>query len=160
MAAYRRVYDSRHPCRLTAKKRDQLRNPTLGNRVWATFFSQSYSRDGNSDATVQRQISIDSCGRRVPAINRYLPPAPAAGSVMLRSEVRGLTQTCWNAHSCDIRREAGRLLEPASVLVLVNQPGAHRQDHVQHSRPRHESFQPHGHCSASRLQLLRRKYYF
>ena len=25
-------------CRLTAKKRDQLRNPTLGNRVWATFF--------------------------------------------------------------------------------------------------------------------------
>jgi len=25
-------------CRLTAKNRDQLRNPTLGNRVWATFF--------------------------------------------------------------------------------------------------------------------------
>ena len=24
-------------CRLTAKKRDQLRNPTLCNRVWATF---------------------------------------------------------------------------------------------------------------------------
>jgi len=32
MAAYRRVYDSRH-CRL----RGQLRNLTLGNRVWATF---------------------------------------------------------------------------------------------------------------------------
>jgi len=28
MAAYRRVYDARHL---------QLRNPTLGNRVWATF---------------------------------------------------------------------------------------------------------------------------
>jgi len=25
-------------CRLTAKNRDQLRNPTLGNRVWASFF--------------------------------------------------------------------------------------------------------------------------
>jgi len=25
-------------CRLTAKNRDQLRNPTLGNQVWATFF--------------------------------------------------------------------------------------------------------------------------
>ena len=25
-------------CRLTAKYRDQLRNPTLGNRVWATVF--------------------------------------------------------------------------------------------------------------------------
>jgi len=24
-------------CRLTAKKRDQLRNPTLGNQVWATL---------------------------------------------------------------------------------------------------------------------------
>ena len=27
-------YDSRH---LTAKNRDQLKNPTLGYRVWATF---------------------------------------------------------------------------------------------------------------------------
>jgi len=25
--------------RLTAKNRDQLRNPELGNRVWATFFN-------------------------------------------------------------------------------------------------------------------------
>ena len=24
-------------CKLSAKNRDQLRNPTLGNRVWATF---------------------------------------------------------------------------------------------------------------------------
>jgi len=24
-------------CRLTVQNRDQLRNPTLGNRVWATF---------------------------------------------------------------------------------------------------------------------------
>ena len=24
-------------CRLTAKNQDQLRNPTLGNRVWAAF---------------------------------------------------------------------------------------------------------------------------
>ena len=35
-------------CMLTAKNRDQLRNPTLGNRVWATFTfficrSESYS---------------------------------------------------------------------------------------------------------------------
>jgi len=35
MAAYRRVYDSRHL--LTAKNLDQLRNPTLGSRVWAAF---------------------------------------------------------------------------------------------------------------------------
>jgi len=30
-------------CRLTAKNRDQLRNPTLGNRVWATFTFLLYS---------------------------------------------------------------------------------------------------------------------
>jgi len=35
MAAYRQVYDSRH--RLTTKNRDQLRNPTFGNQVLATF---------------------------------------------------------------------------------------------------------------------------
>jgi len=34
MAAYRRVYDSHH---LQADCQDQPRNPTFGNRVWATF---------------------------------------------------------------------------------------------------------------------------
>ena len=38
---YRRVYDSRPP-RLTAKNRDQLRNPTVGSRVWDTFTFTSY----------------------------------------------------------------------------------------------------------------------
>jgi len=30
-------------CRLTAKNRDQLRNPTLGNRVWATGYLPFYT---------------------------------------------------------------------------------------------------------------------
>ena len=35
-------------CRLTAKNRDQLRNPTLGNRVWATFlYNQACRKDGD-----------------------------------------------------------------------------------------------------------------
>ena len=29
-------------CRLTVKNRDQLRNPTLGNRVWAIFYLMFY----------------------------------------------------------------------------------------------------------------------
>ena len=36
MAAYRRVYDSHH-LQADCQERDQLRNPTRGNRVWATF---------------------------------------------------------------------------------------------------------------------------
>jgi len=37
MAAYRRGFMTHIICRLTAKNRDQLRNPTLCNRVRATF---------------------------------------------------------------------------------------------------------------------------
>ena len=36
MAAYRRVCDSRH-LQADCQEPDQLQNPTLGNRVWATF---------------------------------------------------------------------------------------------------------------------------
>jgi len=38
MAAYRPVYDSRH-LQADWQERDQLRNLTLGNRVWATFLT-------------------------------------------------------------------------------------------------------------------------
>ena len=39
-------------CRLTAKNRDQLRNPTLGNRIWATFtFLRPRGTRDVSDAT-------------------------------------------------------------------------------------------------------------
>jgi len=37
MAAYRRVYDSRHLQADCKKNQDQLRNATLGNQVRATF---------------------------------------------------------------------------------------------------------------------------
>jgi len=38
MAAYTAGFMTHVTCRLTAaKNRDQLRNPTLGNQVWATF---------------------------------------------------------------------------------------------------------------------------
>ena len=38
MAAYRRVYDSRH-LQANCLEPGSARNPTLGNRVWAIFFS-------------------------------------------------------------------------------------------------------------------------
>ena len=41
-------------CRLTAKNRDQLRNPTLSNRVWATFtFLCMYKRPSFAAVTVK-----------------------------------------------------------------------------------------------------------
>ena len=46
-------------CRLTAKNRDQLRNPTLGNRVWATFtFTSRYK--GVACNIVQENSSVFS----------------------------------------------------------------------------------------------------
>jgi len=45
-------------CRLTAKNRDQLRNPTLGNRVWATFTFFPVAADRAP------AVSIDICGTR------------------------------------------------------------------------------------------------
>ena len=53
MAAYRRVYDSRH-LQADAKNRDQPRNPTLDSRVWATFtFYQCEAPACTSNASVR-----------------------------------------------------------------------------------------------------------
>jgi len=47
-------------CRLTAKNLDQLWNPTLGNRVWATFTLPSCIRIGpRYDATCASIVSLD-----------------------------------------------------------------------------------------------------
>jgi len=52
-------------CRLTAKYRDQLRNPTLGNEVWATFLPFSgyggvvvAAAAANNDAVCRLQFAI------------------------------------------------------------------------------------------------------
>jgi len=44
----------RYTCRLTAKNRDQLRNPTLGSRVWATFTIQYNTK------FVKRRVAVAS----------------------------------------------------------------------------------------------------
>jgi len=54
-------------CKLTAKNRDRLRNPTLGNRVWATFLNYCV-----------KQVSVDP--PRITAMTlpaRYGALAPA-----------------------------------------------------------------------------------
>jgi len=49
-------------CRLTAKDRDQLRNPTLCNRVWATFtFMHIYINTGEQSKTARSDKNTNSC---------------------------------------------------------------------------------------------------
>ena len=51
-------------CRLTAKNRDQLRNPTLGNRVWATFtffipfLNTNIQSVSNADLEIWKQLAV------------------------------------------------------------------------------------------------------
>ena len=42
--------------RLTAKNRDQLRNPTLGNRVWATFTFYVHAVRSVDDLAVVKEV--------------------------------------------------------------------------------------------------------
>ena len=52
-------------CRLTAKNRDQLRNPTLGNRVWSSFTFTCYRGCAASSQT-RRGCNIDVVVRTKP----------------------------------------------------------------------------------------------
>ena len=83
-------------CRLTAKNRDQLRNPTLGNRVWATFTffgsSSGSSRVSSEEAFVGRcvgrhhgpgRLSPEREQQRVHAVRRE--PGDPLGSLLLVS---------------------------------------------------------------------------
>ena len=70
-------------CRLTAKNRDQLRNPTLDNRVWATFtvfLLQQLVIPWRPDAALCRSIHAASLGCRVSS-----SPALATVQSMLTS---------------------------------------------------------------------------
>jgi len=57
-------------CMLTAKNRDQLRNPTLGNRVWATFtflLCMGHSSQGieTQDHRSKLRVSVSKDGNAV-----------------------------------------------------------------------------------------------
>ena len=60
-------------CRLTAKNRDQFRNPTLGSRVWATFtFADDSSENENiavkdmPEETSHADVTVDNITTDVP----------------------------------------------------------------------------------------------
>jgi len=61
-------------CRLTAKNRDQLRNPTLGNRVWAAFtFLRGFSCRRITQHPSIRQPGFDLPRHTWSLMNRFRP---------------------------------------------------------------------------------------
>jgi len=62
-------------CRLTAKNRDRLRNPTLGDRVWASLFT-----DRQTDRQGQR--AIESGGKEHTSWAAAMAAAAAAAAAL------------------------------------------------------------------------------
>jgi len=59
---------------LTAENRDQLRNPTLGNRVWASFFTQRVCVQPSTAATNVSLPAFAAERRRLLSIDISCPP--------------------------------------------------------------------------------------
>jgi len=59
-------------CRLTAKNRDQLRNPALGNRVWAnvTFFMLALAAAEYAYMKGDREIEDTACMQNIAGISK------------------------------------------------------------------------------------------
>ena len=75
---------TRVTCRLTAKNRDQLRNPTLGNRVWASFIFLLICRYG---ALVRQQTASVSSGSTASLSTSPLPSSSVNKADVVRFEL-------------------------------------------------------------------------
>ena len=102
-------------CRLTTKNRDQLRNPTLGNRVWATFtfFSFGYM-------LANRQTYRETDRRTY-----HKTPLPLV-AYQERSRTRCLASVCVCVCDCDVDGRLSRELQ----LGEVRRAGRRLSDHV------------------------------
>ena len=76
-------------CRLTAKNRDKLRNPTLGNRVWATFFTR-FRGEARGRCPGEANVRTPFCLAQQP-----LDARPAPCRLFMRSTaVRSVASAC------------------------------------------------------------------
>ena len=101
-------------CRLTAKNRDQLRNPTLGNRVWASFTF-------TVELKFQRQSEVSQCTRR----RANAPWSDHMGLVV--------THTHPGPHGSGSDSHA-RWSDRMGLVVTHTHPGPHRSGSDSHAR--------------------------
>jgi len=110
-------------CRLTAKNRDQLRNPTLGNRVWAIPFKNGRNGEsptsgsaGNAQTDAPRSIDIDLHG---------MQQANAAALCGVRCIVYRQQQMgsgCWRLFSIARRPDAEFVQVHSASYSLISRP--------------------------------------
>ena len=114
-------------CRLTARNRDQLRNPTLGSGVWAAFTSFT------------RVLQADDAGDTGDSVGGEEEPAAAAAT---RAVVAGETERPGDHPGVDDdpprrrRRGRGRSWEDAAADDSANEilRAAYRLELDEHSR--------------------------
>ena len=82
-------------CRLTAKNRDQLRNPTLGNRVWAICTFTAYR------AVTEHNIDRGGSGRKETGMGTGEDGSQSVRE-RVRCIVRGAGKTPRTLCCCDI----------------------------------------------------------
>jgi len=98
MAAYRRVYDSRHLQAETAKNRDQLGNPTLCNRVRARpIFTKFFVLViyGRGSVLLWRRSDTLCTSGFMDVVIFALPFFIMAYRWRLRATHAGFTRDCW-----------------------------------------------------------------
>ena len=131
-------------CRLTAKNRDQLRNPTLGNRVWAAVylipivgaiasksqcvFVRPVSRSGDRPAARRGLAAADlhDPAGALPA-SAAAPAAPASVDHLLVVVVGrrggGPTRRRGRRRTAHRRRRPDRRRAPRSIIANVHYRG-------------------------------------
>jgi len=73
-------------CRLTAKNRDQLRNPTLGNQGWSTFFIVSRT---TTVARAPYLVLMSECVGQCSPVGRHVVDTEVAGLVVVQLDPVG-----------------------------------------------------------------------
>ena len=87
-------------CRLTAKNRDQLRSPTLGHQVWATFaffYLLTYYSTSCRQSSSKTDSSVDCCSLTL--IRRRHRAAVLRHFTLLTASVAEITPNDWTASS-------------------------------------------------------------
>ena len=99
MAAYRRGFMTHVTCGLTAKNQDQLRNPTIGNRVWATFTFYTFSSCTRvRGRTIETLLSLQPMRRPIGNNRDDVTEGPACGQ-----QHPGVTQPAPRSDRCETK---------------------------------------------------------
>ena len=126
-------------CRLTAKNRDQLRNPTLGNRVWATrtfTFTRIVCGAGSMQRSrVRPSVCLShrlTAAAERPAGRTYRSTAPASssnGAAARRSAANsGVLDSRVDSKTCEWRNLTNSLNRLNDSDTVWSTPWVKKQD--------------------------------